>query len=294
MKAAPTSKPLPARLVLPTYAQVIKAVAAAVNITRLPPLAPPLQDQGWGGHCIAQYLETTSELCVSGDNNGAHTLVIYGDSHGYMWMPAFDSIGKYLHWKVVQLMKAGCQVADFPRWLPQYHRPYTECAAFRSFALASIKKLHPDVVVLTSLAKDVELVVNGHPTTNGLDAAWASGLASMITKIKPMAGRIVVLGDIPYPNRLSDDCLSAHANNIRICNTPRADAVLGAHNSIEQQVATQHGARYVDSIPWFCTASVCPAVISSTEVYSDLYHITLNYALWLSYVMGTATGLIAH
>lgn len=287
------SQPVSKKLVLPTYAQVLKAVSEAATSTKLPPLQPPYQDQGWGGHCIAQYLETTSALCVSGDPQGSHTLVVYGDSHGYMWMPAFTSIGTYLHWRIIQIQKAGCQVADFPRWLPAYRRPYTECAAFQSFAIASIKKLHPDMVVVTSLAKDAELVVHGQPTTTGLESAWATGLATMLARLKPLAGRVIVLGDMPYPNQVSDDCLSAHASDIRACDTPRADAVLAAHNRMEQRVATQHGVRYVDTTAWFCTATVCPAVINGIEVYADLYHITLNYALWLSDVMGTATGILA-
>src|SRR6185437_15705125 len=197
-----------------------------------------------------------------GDPQGSHTLVVYGDSHGRMWLPAFDAIGKFAHWKVLQLTKGHCQVADYSTWLDSEKRVYGECIAFRSFALDRIRRLHPDVVVLASMWKDALMAVNGRPTTKGLAAAWAAGLASMITKIKQSAKKVIVLGDIAYPKQAGADCLSLHRDDIRPCNTPRVDAVFEADNSIDRTVATRQGALYVNTIPWFCTATVCPAVVA--------------------------------
>jgi hypothetical protein len=283
----------PKEIKLPTTAQVIKAVTDAVKVIKLPAQPPKIFNPGSVKGCDGLLEDTSVKLCVLGDRKGSHSVVVYGDSHAHMWLPAFDAIGKHAHWKVVQLTKQACQVPDFPRWLGPQRRPYTECVAFRSFALASISKLHPDVVVLTSLWKGAKLVVNGRPTATGLDKAWATGLAKMIAKIKPMTGRVIVLGDMAYPKQAGDDCLPAHADDIRPCNTPRADAVFEAHNRMEQRVATQNGAQYVNTIPWFCTATVCPAVVAGLSTHADLWHAAPNYALWLSYALGTTTGLLS-
>ena len=68
--------------------------------------------------------------------------------------------------------------------------------------------------------------------------------------------------------------------------------VFDDHNQREQQVAEQNGARYVSVTRWLCTDSVCPAVIGGLAVYRDNFHVSPNYAYWLSNALGTATGLL--
>ena len=277
-------------IILPTTSEVIAAVADAAKVVRYPtqPATISIDRQG----CDGSFAATTTPVCVYGDPQGSHTLVVYGDSHGRMWLPAFDAIGKFAHWKVLQLTKGHCQVADYSTWLDSEKRVYGECVAFRSFALDRIRRLHPDVVVLASMWKDALMAVNGRPTTKGLAAAWAAGLASMITKIKQSAKKVIVLGDIAYPKQAGADCLSLHRDDIRPCNTPRVDAVFEADNSIDRTVATRQGALYVNTIPWFCTATVCPAVVGGLATHLDYYHVAPDYALWLADALATATELL--
>lgn len=273
----------------PSNDQILKEVAEGVNVVELPP-QPRTKDPVRDG-CRATIQDTTSKMCVYGEQDSSRSVVVYGDSHANMWIPAFDAIGKTAHWKIIQMGKRGCQVADFPRWSPEEKRLYTECAAFRSFALEQISELHPDVVVLVSNSKDIQMEMNGRPTRDGLEDAWAKGLEKMIVKIKPMTGKVIVLGSVALPKQAGNDCLSAHVNDVRPCNTSRAEAVDYEHNRMEETVATQSGAQYIDMIPWMCTDTVCPAVVGDLAVHMDLYHIWQNYALWLSGALGDATGL---
>lgn len=279
-------------LKLPTAAEVEAAVAVGVSNKELPTQPSDIGNPGWQDHCEAQRQETSSTVCVHGDTNGARLVVVYGDSHAGMWIPSFDAIGKEKHWKVAQLSKQACQVADFPRYDDVARRPYTECDVFRAFALEQIRSLHPDVLVLTSAFKDSYLNVNGAASTEGIDNAWRSGLDAMIKKLMPLASRIVLLGDIAYPKTAGRDCLIDHPHDVAACNTPRTDAVFVQHNRMEQDVATQNGITYVDVIPWFCTDTTCPAVVGGLATHWDKYHVALNYALWLSAALGEATGLL--
>ncbi|MGH2410737.1 MAG: SGNH hydrolase domain-containing protein [Chloroflexota bacterium] len=288
--AAAEGTAAPKPQMLPTNSEVIRAVAAGVHVTQYPTQPAPIYRVSV--NCHVSFDATSSPLCVYGDPHGPHTLVVYGDSHAAMWLPALDAIGKFAHWKVLQITKSSCQVPDYPSWLASEQRPYRECAIFRSFALAHIRQLHPDVVLLSSMYKQNWLVVNGRPTRQGLDAAWAAGLASMLVKIKPSTGRIIVLGDIAYNPQGGADCLAVHTNDVQSCNTPRNDAVFAAHNQMERRVTEQYGARYIDTIPWLCTATVCPAVVGGLGTHSDGNHVTSNYALWLADALGTATGLL--
>jgi hypothetical protein len=209
-----------------------------------------------------------------------------------MWLPPLDALGKFTHWKVVQITKARCQVPDFPSWLPQEQRPYTECSAFRSYALARIRQLHPDIVLLSSLWRDDSMAVDGHPTTQGMEAAWDSGLASMLARIAPATGRIIVVGDFAYNPQGGTDCLAVHTNDVRPCNTAWKDAVFAAHNQMERSVAARYRTLYVDTVPWFCTATICPAVVGGLATHSNEDHVEPHYALWLADALGTAMGLL--
>jgi hypothetical protein len=288
--AAVASEPETARL--RTTDEVLDAVAAAVNVTKWPPQPARINNPAYSKKCNVSRKDTTSPDCTFGDPNGAKRVVVYGDSHANMWIPALDEIGKLAHWQVIQLTKPACQVADFPSYSDVLKREYTECAEYRTFALSKIEQVHPDLVIISSAYKGVKRSAGGKPTTDGLEEAWESGLSSMIDRIKPLAGSIVVLGDMAYPDQPGIDCLKDHQDDVVACNTSAKDAVMADHNALEKQTTTRAGAQYVDTIPWFCTDTVCPAVIGGLTVHRDSYHVAENYAVWLAGALGSATGLI--
>lgn len=287
--SGPTESPS-AAVTLPSEEEVKKAVADGLNIVEDPPQPPTIEVTREG--CQASYEDITSKLCAYGDTTSTRSIVIYGDSHANMWMTALDAIGKHGHWNVVQLTKSGCQVPDFPRWLDAQKRPYDECNTFRTYAVDQIAQIHPDVLVITNNRKDVSLAVNGSRVKEGVDEAWSTGLESMLGKLKPLAGRIVIIGDMAYPSEAGKDCLTKHEDDVRPCNTPREEAVLEEFNQMEQKIAARNQVEYVDTIPWMCTDVACPAVVGGLWVHWDEYHITQNYALWLSNVLGTSMGLL--
>jgi hypothetical protein len=287
--------------VLPDTIAVQQSVQLAVTDSVLPPqpglMAVPGDDRAG---CTTDYLETTAAGCVHGDPNGVHTVVVWGDSHAWMWLPAFDTIGKSSQTRIVEFTKSSCAPADMRIWLDRLRRAYAECDDFRRFVEGRIEALHPDMVVITGGVKGVR-VVDGDHGTPVVEDAWSTGVANTIRALAPLTVQTVVLGDSPYPTLEPADCLSAHANDFHSCDTPRsgsideygmASGVLDDHNQREQQVAEQNGARYVNVIPWFCTPSVCPAVIGGLSVYRDYFHVSPNYAYWLSNALGTALGLL--
>ena len=277
-------------LVLPTPAQVTAAVAQAATMKKVTALAHTSSLTSFG--CMVFYSQKTSPACVYGDPTGSHTLVLYGDSHAANWIAGFDAIGKYLHWKVVEITKAQCPAADIPVWNPQTKGPYPECEAFRAFALSRIKQLHPDVVVMASAGQGPEMYVNGAPTTKGVESAWSVGLGKTIDMTRTMAGKVVVLGDFAYGPPAGQDCVAAHPDNLQVCNINPRQAVSAAHNQMEQRTAQQHGALYVNTVLWFCTSTTCPAVVGGYVTRDDGFHVAPNYALWLSDALATAMGLV--
>jgi hypothetical protein len=294
--------PTAATLTLPAVQDVLDAVAAGVSATSW----EGTNTTKWSGKpwqivedgelkasdvCPSGKTDAETSVCYYGDQNATRTLVLVGDSHADMWLPAIDAIGKQAGWQVVQILKYQCSVAYVDVWNDDANGVHPQCAVFRQFAIDQITSIQPDVVIMTSLGRNPELVVDGKPTREGFADAWHDGLTQFVNEVKPLTERTLILGDIAYPTEPGADCLSANEGNVPACNTPREDAVFEL-NGVEQTVATETDVDYIDVIPWFCTETVCPAVVGGYATHWDQYHIPWDYALWLSAALGTEADLL--
>lgn len=277
---------------LPDQAEVIDAVAEAVDEKTWPEQPTRIKNPAYAGECNVSRKAVETELCVSGNPHADSVAVVLGDSHGAMWIPAFNVIGQERDWAVVQLTKPGCQVPDFRRYSPTMKREYTECDEFRAWALDQIDAIKPDLVLIASSSRNVEQWTDSGPTTDNITEVWTDGLQTVVERVQQTGSRVVLLGEIPYPDEPGIDCLTAHPNDIEACSTPVEDAVETTTIAAERQVAEAMDAGFVDVVPWFCTDSTCPAVIGGLTVHRDDFHIAENYAVWLSNVLGRAVGMV--
>jgi peptidoglycan/LPS O-acetylase OafA/YrhL len=276
---------------VPSTQGVLRAVAAGVDVTDWPEQPERVENGGYSDKCDVTRRDTTSNLCEFGNPDADRTVVIFGDSHAAMWIPALDRIGKANDWKVIQLTKPGCVAPDLQIWSNSLGREYAECDEWRDWAIGQIATIDPDVLLVTSAGKGIYLANGGKPTQDGLDDAWRDGLASTLDAVTPHAGRVLVIGDMAYPAKPGIDCLTENEGNASACNTSVDDAVLAGHNRIERETAEAHDAEYIDIIPWFCTQETCPAVIGGLTVHRDALHINENYAVYLSTALAEASGL---
>jgi peptidoglycan/LPS O-acetylase OafA/YrhL len=276
---------------VPSTEGVLRAVSAGADVTDWPEQPQRIVNEAYSDECDVTRRDTTSSLCEFGNLDADRTVVMFGDSHGTMWIPALDRIGKEHNWKVIQLTKPGCVAPDLQIWSNSLGREYAECDQWRDWAVSQITDIEPDVLLVTSAGKGIYLADGGEPTQDGLDDAWRAGLGSTLDAVAPHAGRVVVIGDMAYPTQPGIDCLTENAGNVSACNTPVEQAVLADHNRAEQETAEAHGAEYIDIIPWFCTQETCPAVIGDLTVHRDAMHINENYAVYLSLALAEATKL---
>jgi hypothetical protein len=280
-----------------TTAQVLKAVAAAPGITTVPSnLAVPLQDMEGDRNdtlidskgCLPGPETVQLPGCVFGDPKGKHTLILYGDSHASMWLGAFDAIGKRIHWKVILLAKPGCGAPYISFWdVFRQVFPFKECDEWHLYAISRINRAKADVVVvvvtsefLSSMTAQANQVLPAH-------TQWAAGLEKTLNLIVTPGTRKVVLGDIPYLTQSAPECLAANQNNVQACSTPTSTAVQKDHMQVEQTAARATKARYVNVVPWFCSAT-CTPIVGNMVVYSDLLHAGRTYTNYLSGALQTA------
>ncbi|HWV24770.1 MAG TPA: acyltransferase family protein, partial [Thermomicrobiales bacterium] len=133
----------------PDSTEVEQAVVEATQVSEWPEQPARLKNPAYEGECDVTRQDTTSAACVFGDPDADRTVAIVGDSHGAMWIPAFDEIGKQDHWRVIQLTKPGCPAADFPNYSTSLGREYTECGEYRQWVFGQIEEIEPDVVIVT-------------------------------------------------------------------------------------------------------------------------------------------------
>jgi hypothetical protein len=299
---------------LPTPAQVVAAVAASASLSQVPvEMAPPANAVAqYGslsaaeGRCDLLYAGSTAPRCFFGDLKSSTTIVLWGDSHGAMWMPAFEAVATHLGYRLAVFTKSACPpLIGVEPWPSQINRPYTECEGFKKAVLAEIKTLHPAKIILTGAFRGFDYTMNGTKVAGGtylednqwiptsaVQSVWDRGLATTLRDLKSTGAKLVVLGDIAYPKSDGAQCISAHQNNLTACRWIPKLARFAVHNRDEKMTARADGASYASTTQWFCTATVCDPVVGKIAVYRDSYHITRQYSLWLADAVGQAVGLL--
>ncbi len=219
---------------------------------------------------------------------GSRVLVLFGDSHAQQWFDALDVIARERGWRLVVFTKADCGPA-----LGQVGKDggvvaYRECDQWRRRALNRIRQLRPAMVVLSGRHREVGPLDVG--VTAGPDQDWAAAWAATVTRIKAAGARPVIIPDTPAARRDVPRCLAAHPTAIAQCHLDVLKSLMLPRQRIVRALALAHGARVVDSTAWFCTPTLCPAVIGGTVVYRDDNHLTSAYVKRLVGVLDEAIG----
>ena len=282
----------------PTVALVQASVIAARHHMAIPSKLTPdvlsvRDDEPDLGAC--DYEKEWGELCPRGDPEADRSIVVFGNSHGRMWVPAFDEIGKSLGFRTYYFVKPNCGatlvtvgelVPGSPAW--------AECDDFRAWALDQIATLHPDLVVVSSSGPNPALydAAGDRIPKEGIDAATEQGYVDLFTRLSTTADRTVLLRDVPKSEDLPDECLTTGSNDLGDCLfTPLPASVNDAN--ISEAAADQTGTEVVDPTKWLCWDGACPAVIGDVLPYRDRGHLTTVYAASLSDELTKAMGLSA-
>jgi hypothetical protein len=259
-----------------------QAIAAATVITAAPSNLRPTLDtaatdlppSSFNG-CHADFDAVEQGPCVFGDDNGTHTVVLFGDSHIEQWLPAIAAAGTHEHWRVVDWTKAACPVAMRTVDNPQLKRTYTECDRWRTQTIDRIRNLHPDLVIAGQSDQ-----VPGNLVS---DAAWAQDTVTTLDKLKGSGAKIDIMLDIPVSDRDVPTCISAHLDDVRRCAIPSSRSYVfpRRHTMVAQRV-TEAGFDAIEPFGWLCTPSACPVVVGNLLVYRNADHLTAEYSRWLA------------
>jgi peptidoglycan/LPS O-acetylase OafA/YrhL len=259
----------------PNIPDVAGAVAAAYAGAAIPsPLSPPISklsgDFGVNlpAHCIIDVFETIhNSVCPQADLSSSRTMVVFGDSHAEMWLPALIPIAKMAAWKLIPIIKRACLAS---RWTSA--RELASCPPWYTWAVGEVTALHPGVVVI------------GTQDDGGI--AWESDLRNTIRIFQSTGARVILLGDLPFFPIAPTDCLLAPGATMRTCTFP-----LSANFVYSEAQAASFGVDYIADLAWLCYNQECPMVVGHTITHSDVSHVSRPYASLLVAPLGKALNL---
>ncbi len=271
--------------------QVAKAVVQSTSIRTVPAnLTPKLTQAGLvtfpntqlGAKCVA--------TCSWGKENAKPLVILFGDSHAYMWAPAVARAVLAAHGRLILYSSMGCVVAKlhlYGKWgNPNAYN--TGCDTWRTKTIKKIQSKKPTLVLL---AERTSYILSG-PNTLVTDAEFRAGLTTSMTEIKRSGAKVLMLGDNPpFANYLDPTgCVAQHPKAVQQCSAPlRTSAPLWRdRHRAEASVAAANGVTFFDSTKWICGKKSCSPIIGNMVVYRDWSHISTTYSAYLSDVIGEA------
>jgi peptidoglycan/LPS O-acetylase OafA/YrhL len=264
--AAPPPKVSAVAAVATSVAQAERGAAIPASLS--PSLANAAGDFKGIGACSG-YEQTSSKICQYGDAAGASRMVVFGDSHSTMWIPALSQIATAAHWQFEPVVKEACSYNDYLADPAQ-----NQCAQWFSFARRTIASLHPNLLVIS---------VYHLP-------GWNTAMPTILRDLEGPGTRELLLSDAPGVQVAPVDCLLQKGATQKTCLWPRPERSL-TDDAEARSIAAAAGADFVEVAPWFCADGECPSVVDGLINYADVGHITGTYARFLVPELGPALRL---
>ena len=285
-------------------AQVLQDVAAAPQITTLPKnLEPSLSQAGndwaaWNGNLYTPCANTadisaySENLCALGDTSSRTNMVVYGDSHTIMWLPAYEALAKAEHLRLFVLVKYFCPATLVtvvnPPGAGGTGGPYASCISWHDWAIAVINSLKPSLVIVAQDSLYKTPVTASGVSDFFAQKVWQAGVTALFNAMKIPDQDKVLLGNIPMLPQSGPACLAKNPSDVQACSAP-VRSTLVYLNPADRAGAEAAHAKYIETTPWFCSAT-CTAVVKNYTVYLDQFHVTGTYAKYLTNALAEALG----
>ncbi len=262
----------------PSLNQVEKLVAASVKVQRLnahtsAELSTIASDNADAIESMPVDCSSATHGCVFGDARSDVAVVLFGDSHARMWLPAIIPVATADHLKLIVIGRDGC-----PLVAPLISRRFGSCASVVAHDVKVNDGLKPAAVIISERTSYTD--VNA--------AQWQAGLTETIDGLRPSGARIAMIGDIQVFSSNLLLCLAFHPSAVQDCAVSNPNGADPGQEHAEERATSLAHDLYVDPNPWLCTRRSCSPVIGDNIVYWDAFHVSVNYAIYLTGVMGKA------
>jgi hypothetical protein len=246
-------KPMPARLIPPMA--TIKLFPRRYTVSRA---------------CLAHNNSKVvpSRVCRVGDTSSEKLIVLLGDSHAFMWLPAVLVTARRDGWTVVPLLRFGCTPE---KWFTNRGPNGPICRAWLRWAIGEIRRLRPTVTLLGGSVGE---------TPSPQTSAAAAGMVAAARTLEPF-GRPVVIGDPEGLSANPRQCIAAPNASLMSCMTTWPSSSLAAYDAVARGTKSL-GVGFLATRGFVCYERQCPAVVGHTIVWMDTNHLTGIYSAQLA------------
>jgi SGNH domain (fused to AT3 domains) len=275
-----------------TAAQVARLVALSHRITQVDAtvaavLSGPSDIPQRHFPAVANGCNTVTQ-CVFGDVRGSRTVVLFGDSHAMMWVPALDPVARHDGVRLVLLWAPACPASMVTgyTYIEEVVTTNAQCASWKQAEIRAIHALHPAAVLI---GERTGAIVHAATHARFTTAQWAAGLQATISRLKAglPATKIGVFEDLVFFDSDVPVCLSAYPTAVQArCSVANPNPRYPGQQVAEREVARATGAALIATRQWFCTTR-CSPIVGNMVTYYNEGHVSATYAEFLSGVLGT-------
>jgi peptidoglycan/LPS O-acetylase OafA/YrhL len=206
--------------------------------------------------------------------NGKVRIALVGNSHAGQWLPALQVLAERHGWTITTFLASRCNATDAELEL---WGGTAGCLAYGRWAMEETKGDVFDLVI-TSERQSVTTNGDDRPETRAVAEA---GYRSYLKRWSKAGTNVLILRDTPFPGHtLSSvpDCLASHRSTQTACAGTRQEwRSTDPLYDVARELGLP-GVTTLDTTPFFCTETTCPAVIGSVVVYFDASHMTATYS----------------
>lgn len=234
------------------------------------------------------YSTSVRKLCPRGDTEAEKTIVVIGDSHARHWTPAVEEIAERSGYRAYMLAMPQCTVSLVTPDKLDSTDPLTSCDDFHAFMLSTVKKLRPDLLLISS--RPISAAYHDesgrrHTDKDDVRRAVYRGYQRLLAQVKPVAKRTVWLRDVPAIEFDPATCLSSNKTLSPCTYKPLESQQDGA--DLQMQAARSARVETLDLDDLFCdSVGICTTVVGDTITHRDNHHLTATYSQQLGRTLG--------
>jgi hypothetical protein len=227
--------------------------------------------------CAVDRAEREPKLCIYGDKDARHTVLLIGDSHASAWFGALRVLAKQRDWRLIPMTKNACTFIDAPVVDPNSKAVYTACADWIAAVMKVVPTLHPDLIVVSM--NSWVLPGPGAPTSM---KGQGQAIGRLLAKLPHP---VVLISATPFYRTDVPGCLAANQGDIDVC-VADAAFIHGAWIERERAAVKAGHATRVDMTPAICPATPCSPIVDGIIVMKDAHHLTNTFSRHLSGAFG--------
>ncbi|UKA63043.1 acyltransferase family protein [Arthrobacter sp. FW306-04-A] len=242
----------------------------------------------WREDSCQDVWEADLSRCMYGDKGAPKTAVLVGDSIAISYMPGLRAALVGSGWKIQSLTLQQCPAINISvlkdKGADGNSPGYPECDKHHEWVKTYLTRLHPDMIIMSSVQETVLRLASG---AKGQDAinAWGQATGETLKEFAPLANKTVLIGP-PPKGKVLPWCATT-------VNTPKDCVAERTAEQIETQSAEFAAASAapsnvstVDTMSWFCDSdNRCPSFVGNTPMFADGGHLTENYSKMLGPVL---------